>query len=287
LEPSKDRDRALHEVQSAGVLELQPQQGEFVLDALVVDADTRSPLHVLVDDRQQRGISGGGSVTRLVQRVLEEVARGFAVCGPSWLTAGARPGSSSRPVLSCTATAVILVGCLIGRLIGRRGLSLSAFLYLAPSLSFCGQADLRQFGNIPPPAAILGRRCSVTRPAARRKLRLLYTPATRDRHRREGYTGPSGRKSAGRHQRHADVLPVLVRSGFSTTAQPACRNGLSSFSLPSNQPIAGLPNRVFHDVADAHVASLPYAQEVQGDGLLLGIVRERQRLQALRHLVCP
>ena len=48
----KNRDGALHQVQAAGVLELESEEGELGLGALVVDGDAR-PLHVLVDDGQQ------------------------------------------------------------------------------------------------------------------------------------------------------------------------------------------------------------------------------------------
>ena len=69
----KDRDGALHQVQAGGVLELESEQGELGLGALVVDADARA-LHVLVDDGQQ-GRLLPRQRHRLVDGVLEEVAQ--------------------------------------------------------------------------------------------------------------------------------------------------------------------------------------------------------------------
>src|SRR5437763_1050708 len=68
----EDRDGALVEVHAGGVLELDAQERELGLGALVVDADARG-LDVLGDDGQHGGLLAGQG-HRPVDGILEEVA---------------------------------------------------------------------------------------------------------------------------------------------------------------------------------------------------------------------
>ena len=81
-------------------------------------------------------------------------------------------------------------------------------------------------------------------------------------------------------QGHLDAGPVFV--GRVLDDRPALQVRL--FLLVEHQPIAGLPDRAFDDVADLDLA-LAFAREVQADGLLLRVVGQRQRFQGAAELV--
>ena len=90
-------------------------------------------------------------------------------------------------------------------------------------------------------------------------------------------------KEIGRPETRAmrDVLPVLV--GRILDDGPALQERLLLAILVQHQAIARLPDRILDDVADLDVA-LAFAGEVDAHGLLLRVVRQRQRLQRLLEL---
>ena len=80
-------------------------------------------------------------------------------------------------------------------------------------------------------------------------------------------------------QRHAHVLPVLVAGVLDDG--PALQRRLAL--LVQHQPVAGLPDGVFDDVADLH-RPLSVAGEVEADGALLAVVGGGQHFQGAAEL---
>ena len=82
--------------------------------------------------------------------------------------------------------------------------------------------------------------------------------------------GPAGDES------HLDAVPVLIGGVFHYG--PTLEEGL--ILLVQDEAIAGLPDRVFNDVADLNFP-FAFATEVEANRLLLGIVTQCKRFQGL------
>ena len=128
-----------------------------------------------------------------------------------------------------------------------------------------------------PPAGIATLFCDIgerpivhRRPQRREAFRFDHGP----RHEQRLIQVHLERDRPARHQRHAHVLPVLVRGVLDDG--PALQRRLAV--LVEHQPIAALPHRRFDDITDLH-RPLSFAAKLHGDAFLLAVVGIGEHIQ--------